>query len=211
MKRILTCSVRFACRLCSQHLRGHEIHLRVVRGLHASFYSQHLTDRVFVAMFDFKLFPSLPKRGCHLQCTSGSKKDKRSHTSFPVPLFTRKSQQIMPVGNFLLFGENRHWVCSAKRVLLSKFFSELLFVCEWNLTSDKIYPGHLLQHKLPASVQNPKNVAYRYTQISNKQVKKFYTPVDRRFVKCEHKWLWPDQFLPTFSPDQRNASQLPCK
>ena len=44
-----------------EHLRGHEVDLRVVRGLHAAADPQHLPDGVLVAVPDLEVLPRLPE------------------------------------------------------------------------------------------------------------------------------------------------------
>lgn len=44
-----------------EHLRGHKVDLRVVRGLHAPADPQHLPDGVLIAMTDLEVFPRLPE------------------------------------------------------------------------------------------------------------------------------------------------------
>lgn len=46
---------------CLEHLRGHEVDLCIVCGLHTAFDPQHLTDGVLVTVANLKLLPALPE------------------------------------------------------------------------------------------------------------------------------------------------------
>ena len=48
-------------RLRGQHLRGHEVDLRVEGGLDAALDSQHLPHRLLVAVLDLEVLPRLPE------------------------------------------------------------------------------------------------------------------------------------------------------
>lgn len=50
-----------------EHLRGHEVDLRVVRGLNATLDPQHLPDGVLIPVPDLKLLPRLPECWGHLR------------------------------------------------------------------------------------------------------------------------------------------------
>ncbi len=51
---------------CLEHLRGHEVDLCIVCGLHTAFNPQHLTDGVLITVAYLKLLPRLPEMSGHL-------------------------------------------------------------------------------------------------------------------------------------------------
>lgn len=76
----LTCSSSISG--CLEHLRGHEVDLCVVCGLHATFNPQHLTDGVLVTVANLKLLPGLPEM-------SGQLSKKWRERSFKIKSHTQ--------------------------------------------------------------------------------------------------------------------------